>query len=103
MRPLLLLLACCAAASAAAQSPDSAISNAEHLARRDALVARLPNDAVVIAFGERDEIGFPAFFQNPNFRYLTGLDEPKIIVDGVPVFGVTKPVQISPQGFRSIR
>lgn len=80
VRPLILLLACCAAASAAAQSPATAISDAEHLARRDALVARLPNDAVVIAFGERDEIGFPAFFQNPNFRYLTGLDEPNAVL-----------------------
>jgi Xaa-Pro aminopeptidase len=74
------ILVCCAAASAAAQSPTAPISDTEYLARRDALVARLPSDAVVIAFGERDEIGFPAFFQNPNFRYLTGLDEPNAVL-----------------------
>jgi len=81
MRALgLLAIALCAATSLAAQAPVAPISDAELLARREALVARLPNDAVLLVFGERDEIGFPAFFQNPNFRYLTGLDEPNEVL-----------------------
>ncbi|MEP6730459.1 MAG: aminopeptidase P N-terminal domain-containing protein [bacterium] len=73
----LYVLSCIAviASSAAAQIGDS-----EFRARRDSLIARLPPNAVVVAFGERDEIGFPAFYQSPNFRYLTGLSEPNAIL-----------------------
>jgi len=56
------------------------ITDAEFRQRRDSLTARLPQDAVIIAFGERDEIGFPAFYQSPNFRYLTGLSEPNAVL-----------------------
>ena len=56
------------------------ITDTEFRQRRDSLTARLPQDAVVIAFGERDEIGFPAFYQSPNFRYLTGLSEPNAVL-----------------------
>ena len=65
-------------AHAAAQSSaaPAAISAAEYAARRDALLARLGDGAAVIAFGERAPIGFPAFYQVPTFRYLTGFLEP---------------------------
>src|SRR3954464_6250974 len=56
------------------------ITDAEFRQRRDSLTARLPQDAVIVAFGERDEIGFPAFYQSPNFRYLTGLSEPNAVL-----------------------
>ena len=36
------------------------------------LLARLGDGAAVVAFGERAPIGFPAFYQVPAFRYLTG-------------------------------
>lgn len=49
---------------------------AEYAARRDSLAARLGPHTAVLAFGERAPIGFPAFYQVPNFRYLTGLLEP---------------------------
>jgi Xaa-Pro aminopeptidase len=71
MRPRLVLSLALLPAAAAAQ-----IAPAEHAARRDALLASLPADAVVIAFGERAPIGFPAFNQVPAFRYLTGFLEP---------------------------
>ena len=53
------------------------ISAAEYAARRDSLLARLGDGAAVIAFGERAPIGFPAFYQVPAFRYLTGFLEPE--------------------------
>jgi Xaa-Pro aminopeptidase len=56
------------------------ITDVEFRQRRDSLTARLPQDAVIIAFGEKDEIGFPAFYQSPNFRYLTGLSEPNAVL-----------------------
>ena len=49
---------------------------AEYAARRDSLLARLGDGAAVVAFGERAPIGFPAFYQVPAFRYLTGFLEP---------------------------
>lgn len=69
----------CAFVALASKLPGQ-ITDAEFRQRRDSLTARLPQDAVVIAFGERDEIGFPAFYQSPNFRYLTGLSEPNAVL-----------------------
>ena len=63
-----------AAQSSAAPTP---ISAAEYAARRDSLLARLGDGAAVVAFGERAPIGFPAFYQVPTFRYLTGFLEPE--------------------------
>src|SRR6476659_8290936 len=77
MRAKLFLL-CALVANAAEVSAQ--ITDAEFRQRRDSLTARLPQDAVIIAFGERDEIGFPAFYQSPNFRYLTGLSEPNAVL-----------------------
>jgi len=65
---------------AVASKASAQITDAEFRQRRDSLTARLPQDAVIIAFGERDEIGFPAFYQSPNFRYLTGLSEPNAVL-----------------------
>jgi len=76
MRATFLFL--CAFVNAAEASAQ--ITDAEFRQRRDSLTARLPQDAVIIAFGERDEIGFPAFYQSPNFRYLTGLSEPNAVL-----------------------
>jgi Xaa-Pro aminopeptidase len=75
---LTALLIATAAAPAAAQrdANPAAISTAEYSARRDSLLARLGDRAAVIAFGERAPIGFPAFYQVPTFRYLTGFLEP---------------------------
>src|SRR5215212_8574890 len=65
------------AVQAAAQGPAApSISASEYAARRDSLLARLGDGAAVIAFGERAPIGFPAFYQVPTFRYLTGFLEP---------------------------
>src|SRR5215218_1123631 len=63
--------------AAAQQGPATpSIFAAEYKARRDSLLARLGDGAAVIAFGERAPIGFPAFYQVPTFRYLTGFLEP---------------------------
>src|SRR5262245_342376 len=78
MRPTLVLF--CAVLAANAAEVSAQITDAEFRQRRDSLTARLPQDAVIIAFGERDEIGFPAFYQSPNFRYLTGLSEPNAVL-----------------------
>ena len=77
MRTIFVLLS---ALVAIAPEVSAQITNAEFRQRRDSLTARLPQDAVVIAFGERDKIGFPAFYQSPNFRYLTGLSEPNAVL-----------------------
>jgi len=69
----------CAFVALASRLPGQ-ITDAEFRQRRDSLTARLPQDAAIIAFGERDEIGFPAFYQSPNFRYLTGLSEPNAVL-----------------------
>src|SRR5262249_62084885 len=79
MRPTLVRL-CAAALAANAAELSAQITDAEFRQRRDSLTARLPQDAVIVAFGERDEIGFPAFYQSPNFRYLTGLSEPNAVL-----------------------
>jgi Xaa-Pro aminopeptidase len=65
-------------AQAAAQpgAPPTPIPAAEYAARRESLLARLGDGAVVVAFGERAPIGFPSFYQVPTFRYLTGFLEP---------------------------
>src|SRR3954469_19465762 len=81
MRLLAALLAaalCLPPARALAQhaAPPPPIAAAEYAARRDSLLARLGDGAAVIAFGERAPIGFPAFYQVPEFRYLTGFLEP---------------------------
>ena len=63
-----LLLVC--AAPLVAQVPAS-----EYAARRDALAARI-DSGVVLAFGRREPVNhWPPFYQNPNFRYLTGFLE----------------------------
>src|SRR6476469_5147199 len=77
MRATFVLL--CALVAIAPEA-SSQITDAEFRERRDSLTARLPQDAVIVAFGERDEIGFPAFYQAPNFRYLTGLSEPNAVL-----------------------
>jgi Xaa-Pro aminopeptidase len=79
MRQSLLLATLMVVATHATAQP-APTGDAEFRARRDSLVARLPVEAVLVAFGERDEIGFPAFYQSPNFRYLTGLAEPNAIL-----------------------
>ena len=63
-------------AGAQPSTTPASISAAEYAARRDSLLARLGDGAAVIAFGERAPIGFPAFYQVPTFRYLTGFLEP---------------------------
>jgi Xaa-Pro aminopeptidase len=63
-------------ARAQATAPHVSISTAEYAARRESLLARLGDRAALIAFGERAPIGFPAFYQVPTFRYLTGFLEP---------------------------
>jgi Xaa-Pro aminopeptidase len=73
---VLLLDAVPAAAQPAAAAP-APIAASEYTARRDSLLARLGDGAVVLAFGERAPIGFPAFYQVPTFRYLTGVLEPE--------------------------
>src|SRR5262249_32924229 len=77
MRLSIVLLCALVTTGAAARAQ---ITDAEFRQRRDSLTARLPQNAVIIAFGERDEIGFPAFYQSPNFRYLTGLSEPNAVL-----------------------
>lgn len=48
---------------------------AEFAARREALAARI-DSGVVLAFGRREPVNhWPPFYQNPNFRYLTGFLE----------------------------
>jgi Xaa-Pro aminopeptidase len=85
-RPSVMRLAAALTASVLLLDPPTAdaqpaapapIPAAEYAARRDSLLARLGDDAVVIAFGERAPIGFPAFYQVPTFRYLTGFLEPE--------------------------
>src|SRR6476646_4231738 len=78
MRATFVLL--CALVAVVAEVSAAQITDAEFRERRDSLTARLPQNAVIIAFGERDEIGFPAFYQSPNFRYLTGLSEPNAVL-----------------------
>src|SRR5215208_1623540 len=77
MRRLVVVLT---AALLSLHSADAAsqqgISAAEYAARRDSLLARLGDNAAVVAFGERAPIGFPPFYQVPTFRYLTGFLEP---------------------------
>jgi Xaa-Pro aminopeptidase len=66
----------------AAQRADAPqpIGASEYAARRDSLLARLGDGATVIAFGERAPIGFPAFYQVPTFRYLSGFLEPDAVL-----------------------
>jgi Xaa-Pro aminopeptidase len=71
---LFLLGAATAGAQRAAAPAD--VRAAEYAARRDSLLARLGDESAVVAFGERAPIGFPAFYQVPAFRYLTGFLEP---------------------------
>src|SRR3954471_16854402 len=71
---ILLLRATHVAAQQGTATPS--ISSSEYAGRRAALLARLGDGAAVIAFGERAPIGFPAFYQVPAFRYLTGFLEP---------------------------
>ncbi|HKP14634.1 MAG TPA: Xaa-Pro aminopeptidase [Gemmatimonadaceae bacterium] len=64
-------------ATAQSNASPTPISSAEYAARRDSLLERLGDGATVVAFGERAPIGFPAFYQVPAFRYLTGFLEPE--------------------------
>src|SRR5215204_2276149 len=82
VRVLIALIVSLHAVQAAAQQRPTAptISAAEYAARRDSLLSRLDGGAVVIAFGERAPIGFPAFYQVPAFRYLTGFLEPDAVL-----------------------
>ena len=85
MRPYLLFAGFAFAlhpVSVAAQrmAPPPPITSSEYAARRDSLLARLGDGATVIAFGERAPIGFPAFYQVPTFRYLTGFLEPDAVL-----------------------
>src|SRR5215510_9041329 len=79
MRVKFVLVCALVAVAVASQAP-AQITDTEFRQRRDSLTARLPQEAVIVAFGERDEIGFPAFYQSPNFRYLTGLSEPNAVL-----------------------
>ena len=81
MRPLAALTALIVSLSTAQAAAQQAaapaeVRAAEYAARRDSLLARLGDGAAVVAFGERAPIGFPAFYQVPAFRYLTGFLEP---------------------------
>lgn len=72
----LLVSHACLEAGAQPSATPAPISAAEYAARRDSLLARLGDGAAIVAFGERAPIGFPAFYQVPTFRYLTGFLEP---------------------------
>ena len=48
----------------------------EHLQRRDALVARMPDAAVVVFGANSPEHDYLEFYQNPTMLYLTGVREP---------------------------
>ena len=72
---LIFLLGAAQAVAQQAAAPAD-VRAAEYEARRDSLLARLGDGAAVVAFGERAPIGFPAFYQVPTFRYLTGFLEP---------------------------
>ena len=67
-------------AAAQQRSVSPLIPASEYAARRDSLLVRLGGGAAVIAFGERAPIGFPAFYQVPAFRYLTGFLEPDAVL-----------------------
>lgn len=59
----------------AASVSSAQISRAEYAQRRDSLAARAPN-GVILAFGAPEPAhDYLAFFQDPNFLYLTGLRE----------------------------
>jgi Xaa-Pro aminopeptidase len=52
------------------------ISRAEYAARRDSLIAKVQDGAIVV-FGAREpQKDYMSFFQDPNFLYLTGVREP---------------------------
>ncbi|MEX2179011.1 MAG: aminopeptidase P family protein [Gemmatimonadaceae bacterium] len=56
---------------------DAQFSVAEYQQRRDALVARMP-DAAIMVFGARaPEHDYLEFFQNPEMLYLSGIREPE--------------------------
>lgn len=64
-----------AAALASASTLPAQIPVSEYATRRAALAARI-DSGVVIAFGRREPVNhWPPFYQNPNFRYLTGFLE----------------------------
>ena len=70
-----LVVVAAGASPALAQIPD-----AEYVARRDTLAARV-GDGVVLAFGARapvDDLG--RFRQTPSFRWLTGYDRPDAVL-----------------------
>jgi len=61
----------------------AAITNAEYANRRAALAASLP-DGVILALGGREpREDYNAFFQTPNFLYLTGVRETDAVLLGV--------------------
>jgi Xaa-Pro aminopeptidase len=74
-------------ASAASQRPAGAppaVARAEFAARREALAATLPSDAVILALGGREpREDYVSFFQSTNFYYLTGMREPDAALVGV--------------------
>jgi len=81
----------------------ASISAAEYAARRDSLLARLGDGAAVVAFGERAPIGFPAFYQVPTFRYLTGFLEPEAALLLARRGGVTTAILFrEPQSARDV-
>src|SRR5687767_8010051 len=52
------------------------ISRQEYAARRDSLISNV-EDGAIVAFGGREPVkDYIAFFQEPNFLYLTGVREP---------------------------
>ena len=58
---------------------DAQITAREYAARRDALLARLPDNAVVVALGAPEpKQDYLEFDQSPDMLYLTGVREPNV-------------------------
>lgn len=84
LRPFALLA--CVASLLGAQVPQS-----EYRARRDAFLASLPGDGVVLVLGAREPVeNYLTFWQSQNFRYLTGFLEPNAALVVVRRDGVSR-------------
>lgn len=85
-RRLGLVLCLCLALPPMRVSAQSAFDKAEFAARRDRLLAGIPDGIAVILGGQEHE--YPVRFrQSPDLYYLTGLEEPGLVL---VLNGVTK-------------
>ena len=76
MKKLLLAVALLASFSL---KVDAQITSREYAARRDAMLARLPENAVVVALGAPEpKQDYVEFDQTPDVLYLTGVREPEV-------------------------